>query len=263
SEGQRTTPLVLEAAWPAHGQIEFDDVSFRYKPEDPLVLKHVSFSVRGGEKIGVVGRTGAGKSSLMMTLFRINEVATGTIKIDGVDIAAVGLKRLRSSLAIIPQNPVLFKGTLRNYMDPFDEFTDEQLWRALKKINMMERIAASDDKLLQLVEENGENFSVGERQMLCMSRAMLQQAKIVIMDEATAAMDHDTDQLLQKVIRVEFATSTVMTIAHRLDTVLDYNRIMVYERGELAQCDTPEALIGQGRGIFFEMVTEGNYLQHT
>ncbi|KAF0713079.1 hypothetical protein As57867_004518, partial [Aphanomyces stellatus] len=128
SEGQRTTPLVLEAAWPAHGQIEFDDVSFRYKPEDPLVLKHVSFSVRGGEKIGVVGRTGAGKSSLMMTLFRINEVATGTIKIDGVDIAAVGLKRLRSSLAIIPQNPVLFKGTLRNYMDPFDEFTDEQLW---------------------------------------------------------------------------------------------------------------------------------------
>ncbi|KAF0694611.1 Aste57867_14528 [Aphanomyces stellatus] len=259
SEGQRTTPLVLEAAWPAHGQIEFDDVSFRYKPEDPLVLKHVSFSVRGGEKIGVVGRTGAGKSSLMMTLFRINEVATGTIKIDGVDIAAVGLKRLRSSLAIIPQNPVLFKGTLRNYMDPFDEFTDEQLWVALRKVNLTTRVSSDDLKLLQPVEENGENFSVGERQMLCLARALLRKAKVVVLDEATAAIDHDTDQLLQKVIRDEFSNSTVMTIAHRLDTVLDYDRIFVLDAGELVQSDSPRALFDRASGIFFDMITDGGY----
>ncbi|KAF0689264.1 Aste57867_19276 [Aphanomyces stellatus] len=245
-EGERETKLELKeqlSAWPTQGRVEFDKVSFRYKPDDPLVLKNVSFNVRGGEKIGVVGRTGAGKSSLMMALFRINDVAEGAILIDGIDSATVGLRQLRSSLAIIPQNPVLFKGTLRNYMDPFEEFSDDQLWTVLKKI----------------VEENGENFSVGERQMLCMSRALLHQAKVVILDEATAAIDHETDQLLQKVIREEFAPSTVLTIAHRLDTVLDYDRIMVLDQGELVQCDTPEALIGQGNGIFYEMIVEGGY----
>ncbi|KAF0698068.1 Aste57867_11288 [Aphanomyces stellatus] len=261
SEGARETTTTTPAQlWPTDGAITFDNVSFRYKDDDPLVLKHVSFAIRAGEKIGVVGRTGAGKSSLMMTLFRINEVATGTIRIDGVDTATLGLKQLRSALAIIPQNPVLFKGTLRNYLDPFDDYDDDALWTALRKINMTERIAAEEDKLLQAVEENGENFSVGERQMLCMARAMLQRAKIVVLDEATAAMDHDTDQLLQNVVRVEFAQSTVLTIAHRLDTVLDYDRIMVYERGELVQCDTPEALIGQADGIFFDMIMEGGYL---
>ncbi|KAG9397960.1 hypothetical protein AC1031_016377 [Aphanomyces cochlioides] len=257
-EGERNTPFDL-GEWPTQGQIEVDSLSFRYKPDDPLVLKDVSFSIRGGEKIGIVGRTGAGKSSLMMALFRINDAATGSIKIDGIDIATIGLKQLRSSLAIIPQNPVLFKGTLRNYMDPFNEYDDAQLWDSLQKVNMTDRISTSDDKLEQIVEENGENFSVGERQMLCMARALLHHAKIVVLDEATAAIDHDTDQLLQKVIREEFASSTVLTIAHRLDTVLDYNRILVFDHGELAQCDTPHVLMAQGEGIFHEMITEGGY----
>ncbi|KAF0697304.1 Aste57867_11998 [Aphanomyces stellatus] len=247
-------------AWPSAGQVVFDNVSFRYKENDPLVLKNVNFNVRGGEKIGIVGRTGAGKSSLMMALFRMNEVATGSIKIDGVNIASIGLKALRSSLAIIPQNPVLFKGTLRNYLDPFDEYTDSQLWDALHKVKLTERLASVEEKLLGPVEENGENFSVGERQMLCMARALLRQAKIVVLDEATAAIDHETDQNLQRVIRTEFATSTVLTIAHRLDTVLDCDRIMVFNFGELAQCDTPKALVSQGDGIFFELVTEGGYM---
>ncbi|KAF0718721.1 Aste57867_1523 [Aphanomyces stellatus] len=263
-EGDRETPVDanLGQTWPAAGAIEFARVSFRYKPDDPLVLTDVSFAIGGGEKVGVVGRTGAGKSSLMMTLFRINEVAGGAIRIDGVDIATVGLKKLRSSLAIIPQNPVLFKGTLRHYLDPFETCTDERLWAVLGKVNMLTRVAGDDAKLEQLVEENGDNYSVGERQMFCLARALLQQAKIVVLDEATSAMDHNTDQLLQHVIRQEFTAATVLTIAHRLDTVLDYNRIMVFDHGHLVQCDTPEALIARGSGIFFEMITDGGYLHH-
>ncbi|RHY66749.1 hypothetical protein DYB34_005380 [Aphanomyces astaci] len=245
--------------WPSNGQLSYDQVSYRYKENDPLVLRNVSFQVQGGEKIGIVGRTGAGKSSLMMSLFRMNDVAAGAISIDGVDIATVGLHQLRSSLAIIPQNPVLFKGSLRNYLDPFDDFTDDQLWGVLQKVHLTDRIVVSDAKLEQDVDENGENFSVGERQMLCMSRALLHNAKIVVLDEATAAIDHATDQVLQKVIREEFKHSTVLTIAHRLDTVLDYNRIFVLEQGELVQCDTPAALAALGSGIFFDMITEGGY----
>ncbi|KAG9409753.1 hypothetical protein AC1031_020065 [Aphanomyces cochlioides] len=246
--------------WPTVGRVVFDNVSFRYKPNDPLVLKNVSFVFQGGEKIGIVGRTGAGKSSLMMALFRINEVASGRIRIDGIDTATIGLKTLRNSLAIIPQSPVLFKGTLRNYLDPFDEYSDDQLWSALRKVKLMDRLSTVEEKLLGPVEENGENFSVGERQMLCMARALLRQAKIVVLDEATAAIDHATDQLLQAVIRDEFASSTVLTIAHRLDTVLDNDRIMVFDHGELVQCDKPNVLVSQGSGIFFELVSEGGYM---
>ncbi|CAK4635509.1 unnamed protein product, partial [Aphanomyces euteiches] len=246
--------------WPTVGRVVFDNVSFRYKPNDPLVLKNVSFDVQGGEKIGIVGRTGAGKSSLMMALFRINEVASGRIQIDGMDTATIGLKTLRNSLAIIPQNPVLFKGTLRNYLDPFDEYSDEQLWSALHKVKLMDRLSTVEEKLLGPVEENGDNFSVGERQMLCMARALLRRAKIVVLDEATAAIDHATDQLLQAVIRDEFASSTVLTIAHRLDTVLDNDRIMVFDHGELVQCDKPNMLVSQGSGIFFELVSGGGYM---
>ncbi|RHY85827.1 hypothetical protein DYB35_010371 [Aphanomyces astaci] len=203
-EGERHTPLdEASTSWPSQGQVQFDRVSYRYKPTDPLVLTD---------------------SSLMMSLFRMNDVAAGHIRIDGLDIADVGLQNLRSHLAIIPQNPVLFKGTLRNYLDPFDEYDDDQLWLALKKVQLADRISSVAYKLLGPVEENGENFSVGERQMLCMARALFRQAKIVILDEATASIDHDTDQLLQQVVRSEFASSTVLTIAHRLDTVLVMGR---------------------------------------
>ncbi|KAF0687503.1 hypothetical protein As57867_020707, partial [Aphanomyces stellatus] len=165
-----------------------------------------------------------------------------------------------SAIAIIPQTPVLFKGTLRNYLDPFGEFSDDELWACLHKVKLAERIGGVDGKLDSQVEENGENFSVGERQMLCMGRALLRQARIVVMDEATAAIDHETDQNLQRVIRTEFASSTVLTIAHRLDTVLDADRILVFDQGRLEQCDAPNALLEQGSGIFFDLCSEGGYL---
>ncbi|CAK4178415.1 unnamed protein product [Aphanomyces euteiches] len=260
-EAPRVISGAVSKEWPSSGDIELTNMGFRYKQNDPLVLKDVNVHIQSGEKIGIVGRTGAGKSSLTMALFRINELATGSIMIDGMDISKVGVKTLRSAIAIIPQTPVLFKGTLRNYLDPFSEFTDDELWSALQKVKLIDRISSVEGKLDSPVEENGENFSVGERQMLCMARALLRQARLVVMDEATAAIDHETDQNLQRVIRTEFASSTVLTIAHRLDTVLDSDRILVFDQGRLVQCDSPKSLIIQGSGIFFDLCSEGGYLE--
>ncbi|OWZ06366.1 ABC transporter [Phytophthora megakarya] len=246
--------------WPSSGSLVFDNVSFRYKSEGDLVLHNISFSVNGGDKIGIVGRTGAGKSSLTMALFRISELASGTISIDGVDVAKIGLKSLREKLSIIPQTPVLFKGPLREYLDPFDEFDDGQLWEAVRQVGLSERVSEDETKLMMIVEENGENFSVGERQMLCMARALLRHSRIVIFDEATAAIDHETDHKLQRVIRTAFAKSTVLTIAHRLDTILDSDRIMVLDGGRLVEYAAPEELVSKGHGHFFELMREGGYL---
>ncbi|EGZ11462.1 abcc transporter [Phytophthora sojae] len=242
--------------WPSTGAIVFDKVSFRYKDGGDLVLRNLSFAVQGGQKIGIVGRTGAGKSSLTMALFRISELASGRVLIDGVDAGKIGLKSLREKLSIIPQTPVLFKGPLREYLDPFDEFQDEQLWESIREVGLCERVAEDASKLMMIVEENGENFSVGERQMLCMARAL----RIVIFDEATAAIDHETDQKLQRVIRTAFAKSTVLTIAHRLDTILDSDRILVLDDGRLVEFASPPELVSKGKGHFFELMREGGYL---
>uniref|UniRef100_H3HD38 Uncharacterized protein n=1 Tax=Phytophthora ramorum TaxID=164328 RepID=H3HD38_PHYRM len=247
-------------AWPSVGAVEFDHVSFRYKDQGQLVLRDLSFSVQGGEKLGIVGRTGAGKSSLTMALFRINELGSGSILIDGVDISTIGLMTLRENLSIIPQNPVLFKGTLRNYLDPFSEFSDDELWNCLRQVGLGPRIEAEDGRLDGLVEENGENFSVGERQMLCMVCSLLRKSRIVIFDEATAAVDHATDQALQRVIREVFKESTVLTIAHRLDTILDSDRILVMDGGSVKELASPAALVEKGSGHFFDLMAEGGYL---
>ncbi|KAL3664789.1 hypothetical protein V7S43_009969 [Phytophthora oleae] len=246
--------------WPSVGSIVFDKVSFRYKEGGDLVLRQLSFSVDGGQKIGIVGRTGAGKSSLTMALFRINELASGKVLIDGVDVSRIGLKSLREKLSIIPQTPALFKGPLRDYLDPFDEFTDEELWGSIREVGLIERIAEDNKKLLMIVEENGENFSVGERQMLCMARALLRHSRVVVFDEATAAIDRETDQKLQRVIRTAFAKSTVLTIAHRLDTILDSDRILVLDGGRAVEFESPAKLVGKGQGHFFELMREGGYL---
>ncbi|ETP29613.1 hypothetical protein F442_21248 [Phytophthora nicotianae P10297] len=246
--------------WPSAGSIEFNHVNFRYKDQGQLVLRDLSFSVHSSEKLGIVGRTGAGKSSLTMALFRINELAAGSIYIDGVDVSTIGLTTLREKLSIIPQNPVLFKGTLRNYLDPFDDFSDDELWTCLRQVGLGSRIETEDGKLDALVEENGENYSVGERQMLCMVCSLLRKSRIVIFDEATAAVDHATDQALQRVIREVFKDSTGLSIAHRLDTILDSDRILVMDDGSVKELASPAELIRKGEGHFFDLMEEGGYL---
>ncbi|EGZ11447.1 hypothetical protein PHYSODRAFT_338156 [Phytophthora sojae] len=258
----RQSVLCIEPtqAWPNVGTITFENVVFSYKQGGNPVLKGLSFDIRNNEKIGIVGRTGAGKSSLTMALFRINELVSGRILIDGVDIATMPLRTLRSHLSIIPQSPVLFKGSLRAYMDPFDEFTDADIWAALEKVDMKAQVSALEGQLAYELSENGENFSVGERQMLCMARALLTRSRIVVMDEATASIDHATERKLQEMIKRDFQDATVLTIAHRLGTVLDSDRIMVLSDGRVVEFDSPRNLVKGGSGVFYELAKEGGYL---
>lgn len=248
------------AQWPVKSTVEFQNVVFSYKPGAPAVLKGLSFSVNNNEKIGIVGRTGAGKSSLTMALFRINELDSGRVLIDGKDIASMPLKSLRSKMSIIPQAPVLFKGPLRGYMDPFEEYSDAEIWEAFEKVEMKEQISVLEGQLQYELSENGENFSVGERQMLCMARAMLTKARVVVMDEATASIDHETEKKLQHMINRDFQNATVLTIAHRLATVLDSDRIMVLSEGRVVEFDSPRNLVKNKNGMFYELAKEGGYL---
>jgi len=260
-EGNANLLAVEPAAeWPHQGTVSFEDVVFSYKEGGAPVLKGLSFHIRNNEKVGIVGRTGAGKSSLTMALFRINELVAGRISIDGVDISTMPLRTLRSHLSIIPQSPVLFKGTLRAYMDPFDEFSDADIWDAFDKVDMKQQVGDLDGKLLHELSENGENFSVGERQMLCMARALLTKSRIVVMDEATASIDHATEHKLQQMIARDFRDATVLTIAHRLATVLDSDRIMVLSDGKVVEFASPRELVKDPEGVFYQLAKEGGYL---
>lgn len=243
-----------EAAWPSKGEIVFQDVAARYRPELPCVLQSMSCHVFPKEKIGIVGRTGAGKSSLAMVLFRIVEPCGGKVLIDGVDVARLGLRDLRSRLSIIPQDPVLFVGTVRYNVDPFGVHDDIAVWNALERAHIKDKIVALKEGLEAAVLENGENFSVGERQLLCLARALLRGAKILVMDEATAAIDTQTDALIQATIREAFASCTVLTVAHRLDTIADCDRILVMEAGRVAEFDSPAALLGKTGSRYGELV---------
>uniref|UniRef100_A0A8C5S2M5 ATP-binding cassette sub-family C member 5 n=2 Tax=Laticauda laticaudata TaxID=8630 RepID=A0A8C5S2M5_LATLA len=239
--------------WPHEGEIRFENAEMRYRENLPLVLKKVCFTIKPKEKIGIVGRTGSGKSSLGMALFRLVELSGGCIKIDGVKISDIGLADLRSKLSIIPQEPVLFSGTVRSNLDPFTQYSEEQIWEALERTHMKDCISQLPMKLESEVMENGENFSVGERQLLCIARALLRRCKILILDEATAAMDTETDLLIQETIREAFADCTMLTIAHRLHTVLGSDRIMVLMQGQVVEFDTPAALLSNDNSRFYAM----------
>uniref|UniRef100_UPI00358F56A6 multidrug resistance-associated protein 1-like isoform X1 n=1 Tax=Myxine glutinosa TaxID=7769 RepID=UPI00358F56A6 len=241
--------------WPSEGHVEFHRFSVRYRQGLDLVLKNLSFNISGGEKIGIVGRTGAGKSSLALCLFRIIEAAEGKICIDDLDISTIGLGDLRSRLTIIPQDPVLFSGTLRMNLDPFGSLSDEDVWRALQLAHLSDFILSLPDGLQHICTEGGENLSVGQRQLVCLARALLRKSRLLILDEATAAVDLKTDDLIQNTIRVEFHDCTVLTIAHRLNTIMDYTRVIVLDHGEIAEFDSPTALLAK-RGVFYNMARD-------
>ncbi|XP_076255687.1 putative multidrug resistance-associated protein lethal(2)03659 isoform X3 [Rhynchophorus ferrugineus] len=242
-------------SWPPEGKIEFKNISLRYFPEDPPVLRDLSFTINPKEKIGIVGRTGAGKSSTINALFRLSDI-TGSILIDGIDITKLGLHDVRSKISIIPQEPVLFSGTMRKNLDPFDEYSDSDLWKALEDVELKETIQDLSGGLSTVMSEGGSNFSVGQRQLVCLSRAILRNNKILVMDEATANVDPQTDALIQETIRRNFAECTVLTIAHRLNTVMDSDRVLVMDAGTMIEFDHPYVLLQKQDGVLYGMVQQ-------
>lgn len=285
TELEEEAPLHLTevpASWPEKGRIQFTDARMRYRDGLPLVLKGLSMDVQGGERIGIVGRTGAGKSSIMSALFRLTELSGGSIQIDGVDIGKIGLYDLRSRLAIIPQDPALFKGTIRTNLDPFDEHTDLELWSALRKAYLIgddtlgadTGIAQStpqtgtntpnnelDEKarptkrltLESPVDEEGLNFSLGQRQLMALARALVRDARIIVCDEATSSVDFETDQKIQYTMAQGFEGKTLLCIAHRLRTIIGYDRICVMDQGQIAEMDSPITLWDRPDSIFRTM----------
>ncbi|XP_040891867.1 multidrug resistance-associated protein 1 isoform X3 [Toxotes jaculatrix] len=245
----------LPLAWPQRGTIEFQDYGLQYRKGLELALKGITLHIHEREKVGIVGRTGAGKSSLALGIFRILEAAKGKIFIDGVNIEDIGLHDLRSRITIIPQDPVLFSGSLRMNLDPFDTYTDEEVWSSLELAHLKNFVSNLPDKLNHECSEGGENLSLGQRQLVCLARALLRKTKILVLDEATAAVDLETDTLIQSTIRTQFEDCTVLTIAHRLNTIMDYTRVIVMDRGHISEMDSPANLIAQ-RGQFYRMCRE-------
>ncbi|XP_023214799.1 multidrug resistance-associated protein 4-like [Centruroides sculpturatus] len=241
------------ANWPQKGEIYFDNVSLQYSKDKNIVLKNLTFRIHSGEKIGIVGRTGAGKSSIIASLFRMTE-PTGTITIDGINTKDIGLRDLRSKISIIPQDPMLFTGPLRRNIDPFNEYSDEILWQAIEEVQLKEVISTLPGGLDTHLTEGGRNFSVGERQLICLARTILRQNEILVMDEATSNIDKKTDSCIQKIIREKFKSCTVLTIAHRLHTIIDSDRVLVLDNGKLQEFDRPYKLLKNVNGTFYNLV---------
>nr|XP_014086911.1 multidrug resistance-associated protein 1 isoform X4 [Bactrocera oleae] len=262
-ETKQEAPWELENSkvprdWPMEGQVVFENFKVRYREGLDLVLRGITFTIRGGEKVGIVGRTGAGKSSLTLSLFRIIESAAGRIFIDGVDIATLGLHMLRSRLTIIPQDPVLFSGTLRINLDPFEVKSDDELWKALELSHLKTFVKTLPAGLNHEISEGGENLSVGQRQLVCLARALLRKTRVLVLDEATAAVDLETDDLIQKTIRSEFKECTVLTIAHRLNTIMDSDKVIVLDKGEVTEFASPVELLDNPKSAFYSMAKDAN-----
>ncbi|KAM0949401.1 putative ABC-type xenobiotic transporter [Dioscorea sansibarensis] len=254
-------PTVIEnsrppLSWPNNGKIELINLKVRYKESLPMVLHGITCVFPGGKKIGIVGRTGSGKSTLIQALFRVIEPADGKILVDDLDISTIGLHDLRSRLSIIPQDPTLFEGTIRINLDPLEEHTDHEVWQALDKCQLGNVIRHKVQKLDTPVLENGDNWSVGQRQLVSLGRALLKQAKILVLDEATASVDTATDNLIQKIIRTEFKDCTVCTIAHRIPTVIDSDLVLVLSDGRVAEFDSPQRLLEDKSSMFLKLVSE-------
>ncbi|CAI9088257.1 OLC1v1022538C1 [Oldenlandia corymbosa var. corymbosa] len=283
-------PLVIESNrpdnhWPSQGEVDIRDLQVRYAPHMPLVLRGLTCTFFGGKKTGIVGRTGSGKSTLIQTLFRIVEPAAGQVRIDGVNISSIGLHDLRSRLSIIPQDPTMFEGTVRSNLDPLEEYSDEQIWEALDKCQLGDVVRKKEGKLdstgfylstlyfitffllyicfsslmvfkIITVSENGENWSVGQRQLVCLGRVLLKKSKVLVLDEATASVDTATDNLIQQTLRQHFTDSTVITIAHRITSVLDSDMVLLLDHGLIEEYDTPAKLLDDKTSSFAKLVAE-------
>ncbi|KAJ2845033.1 hypothetical protein J3B02_004790, partial [Coemansia erecta] len=235
--------------WPMSGRLVIKDLVVGYTKDCP-VIHGISLQVRHGEKIGIVGRTGAGKSTLTLALLRLVEASSGSIELDNVDIAGIGLEDLRQNITIIPQDPVLFNGTVRFNLDPFGDYSDQELLDALQRTMLLKPArTAAFESLDEEIVSQGQNLSLGQRQLVALARALLRKSKLIIMDEATASVDYETDEKMQQVIRGhEFANSTILCIAHRLRTVIDYDRILVLDAGRVAEFDSPKTLLQDENG---------------
>ncbi|KAF8937351.1 multidrug resistance-associated protein 3 [Dissophora ornata] len=297
-EAPTETDVKLPENWPNAGHVEFKNYSARYRQGLELVVRNISFEVQPAEKVGICGRTGAGKSSLTLALFRIIEAANshwakagdngsgqevetindekagklegveieedgGSIWIDGVDISTVGLTYLRQHLSIIPQEPTLFVGTVRENLDPFNELEDADLWEALERAHLKEQISSLAGGLSFKVSQNGDNFSVGQRSLICLARALLRKTKILILDEATAAVDVETDELIQKTIRAEFKDRTILTIAHRIKTIMDSDKILVLEKGRVEEFESPQTLLQRPDSLFYQLAMQAGEIKHS
>ncbi|XP_027847516.1 multidrug resistance-associated protein 1 isoform X2 [Aphis gossypii] len=247
--------------WPTNGEVQFKNLKVRYREGLDLALKGLDILVEGGQKVGIVGRTGAGKSSLTLSLFRIVEAAEGSILVDGVDISNIGLHTLRGRLTIIPQDPVLFSGTLRMNLDPTNSNTDEELWNSLKLAHLKDYVKGLVGGLDYEVSEGGDNLSVGQRQLVCLARALLRKTKLLVLDEATAAIDLETDDLIQTTIRSEFKDCTVLTIAHRLNTIMDSDKVIVLDNGFMVEYDSPANLLQEKSSVFYLMAKDAGLVQ--
>ncbi|KAM9969411.1 hypothetical protein ACTFIR_001246 [Dictyostelium discoideum] len=241
--------------WPNKGIIEFKNVEIKYRPNSEPNLKDLSFKVQSSEKIGIVGRTGAGKTTIASSLFRMVECSKGFILIDGIDISKVQLQKLRSSIGIVPQDPFIFTGTIRSNIDPFNEFTDFEIWESIEKVKLKDAINSMPLKLETALQENGDNgFSYGQKQLLCLCRTILKNFKIILMDEATSSIDYHTAQLIKQTIQENFKGCTTLTIAHRLETIIDCNKIAVIDSGQLIEFDTPSNLMSIPNSKFNKLI---------
>lgn len=249
------------ASWPSVGRVEIRDLKIRYRPETPFILSGISCTFEGGHKIGIVGRTGCGKTTLISALFRLVEPAEGKIVIDGLDISTIGLHDLRSCIGIIPQDPTLFHGTVRYNLDPLSRHTDLEIWEVLKKCQLEEAVKDKENGFYASVVENGSNWSMGQQQLFCLGRVLLRRSRILVLDEATASIDNATDFILQRTIRTEFKDCTVITVAHRIPTVMDSTMVLSISDGRLMEYDEPVKLMNREGSLFGQLVKE--YWSHT
>ncbi|CAN8026126.1 unnamed protein product [Ixodes persulcatus] len=252
--------LPVDQKWPSEGRLEFQDYAASYRPGVlPDVLKGVTFVVQPQEKVGVVGRTGAGKSSLVLALLRVLRSSRGSIRIDGVDINMVPLRRLRNAVTVIPQDPSLVRGSLRDNLDATGSHKDEELWQALREAHLADFVASQRKNLLLEVGDGGSNLSVGQRQLVCLARALIRNTKVLLLDEATSQMDGDTDRLIQETLRKSFARCTIVAIAHRINTVLDYDKILVMGDGRVLEYGPVYQLLADEKSLFNEMAKKSGH----